>query len=211
MLLFLTNIADGFASDYNNCSDSNKSMELWKEYLMDFEIKHWDQPPWTVFRQGDTDGQYADFSENFLFTYAGGVFMSINLLMNGEGESVEEFNQRLEANLAWIDVAYNLFHGEAKSIFLFTHDAPNQANELFFLGLYDRLENLYHDMEFLLVHHTDSGGGGRIEKKYNDVKNLSVLAVEGTLWPPLQMTIIFQGGKPKIELEQNWETQIDHP
>ena len=191
-----------------DCKNGKKSKKLYDEYLLDFETKHWAEPPWEVFRQGDTNEAYKDFSENFLFTYAGGVFMSINPLMSGDEQKAEEEILRMEANLEWIDFAYNFYRKESKSIFLFTHEAPNQANQLFFLELYNKLENDWRNMEFILVHHTDSGGGA-IEKKYNGIKNLSVLAIQGTLWPPLQMTIDFEKGKPRIELDQDWEAELE--
>lgn len=134
--------------------------------------------------------------------------MSINLRMTeaaDEAESVEDLQFKIGANLEWIDIAYNEFRADrdVKTIFLFSHDAPNQVNELFFSELYYKLENDYKEMNFILVHHSESGGG-RIEDRYMGLKNLSVIGVEGTVWPPLRMTLEFKGNKPSIEFDQNW-------
>ena len=145
-----------------------------------------------------------------MFSYAGAVFISINLriadVTTVEMKSVDDLQFQIEANLEWIDIAYNEFHQnrDVKTIFLFSHDAPNQVNELFFSELYYRLEYEYREMDFILVHHSESGGGG-IEDRYMGLHNLSVLGVQGTVWPPLRMTIEFRGARPSIDLDQNWE------
>jgi hypothetical protein len=196
--------------DTSNCRDADKALEQWRENFVDFETQHWGLLPWTVFRQGDISDAYSSFDENFLFSYAGAVFMSINLRMTEAiteaTNSVEDLQVQIAGNLEWIDIAYNEFRDEkdVKTIFLFSHDAPNEANELFFSELYYKLENDYREMNFILVHHSDSGGGG-IEDGYMGFRNLSVLGVQGTVWPPLRMTIEFKGDRPTITLDQNWE------
>jgi len=135
--------------------------------------------------------------------------MSINLLMTevvNQIESVEDLQFKIGANLEWIDMAYNEFreNRDVKTIFLFSHDAPNQVNELFFSELYYKLEYEYKEMDFILVHHSEGSIRG-IEERYMGLRNLSVIGVEGTVWPPLRMTLEFRGAKPRIEIDQNWQ------
>jgi len=208
-----------FPAETINCKNENKAVETWRSEFVNFEQQHWGQLPWDVFRQGELSSEYSNYNENFMFSYAGAVFMSINMRTDADDafaadgiESVETVQQKVAANLEWINIAYNEFRQEkeVKTIFLFTHDASSDANTLFFVEFSYLLEDVYKDMDFILVYHSENGSVG-IDEKSLGLKNLSLLGVEGTVWPPLRMTLEFEGGRVNMELDQNWETEEEVP
>lgn len=178
-------------------------MTLWKDYLLDYETKHWELPPWEIIRQGDSSVAYQAYSENFLFTYGQAAFVSINL-GSGEVYSETESQQRHDANLVWIDSAYDFYSKQVSTIFILADDGPPgvSQNTQFYVELLALIESDYKDVEFVLVHRGSSSWG--YTEKYGGINNLDVVEVLGPIWPPLRMTVDFGQTKPRITLEDSW-------
>jgi hypothetical protein len=187
-------------SDVNNCLDQTKAVKLWQQYLVGFETKHWESPPWEIFRQGNLSKDYRDYLQNFLFVHGQAAFVAIDLA-GGETED-RMAATRLQANLVWVETAYKFVKDKVDTIFIFAHDAPpgsNKNNQDFYKELFDVIKQQYSDMNFVLVHHSDSGQG--FSEKYNGVDNLDVASVLGSTWPPLRMTLDFSGPERSITIE----------
>lgn len=176
-------------------------MELWKSNLVNYETRYWEQPSWDLWRQGQ------GYEENFAFDFMDAAFASINLVDEQwpappadtawapELELEHEewlLDERLQANLDWIDELYKDYKRQVSMMFIFSNAGPkgDGPNKAFFESLFDQIETRYAQMRFVLVHRSglqpDRYG---IEKKYNGIENLDVISVLGPIWPPLEITV----------------------
>jgi hypothetical protein len=189
--------------DYNDCPTPDTALTLWKSYLLDYETKFWDMPPWEIMREGDTNATYQEFSENFLFAHGQAAFVSIDLV-NGDFFDAVEYQRRQEADLAWVDTAYEYYGKVVSTIVIFAHDGPPgvSQNAQFYIDLFSRIKNTYSDMDFVLVYRGESSFG--LTEKYQGMQNLDVISVLGPIWPPLRMTIDFTQQPRKITLSDSW-------
>lgn len=183
-----------------DCSDPEQAMELWKNNLVGYETRYWEEPDWDLWRQGQ------GHEENFAFDYMDAAFASINLVDEEEEESPEqgddiiasefefeyELDERLQANLDWIDDLYKDYKKRANVFFIFCNAGPKSdgPNKLFFDALFEQIETRYAQMRFVLVHQNGSQPERYgIEKNYNEIENLDVISVLGPIWPPLEITV----------------------
>jgi hypothetical protein len=180
-------------------------MVLWKEYLLGFETRHWASPSWDIVRQGGGSGEDETYRENFRFAQGPAAFVSINL-GNGDVNIFSELQPRLEANLVWIDAAYNFYRDSpiVSTIFILADDGPpgSLSNKSFFQDLLGRIGSNYTDIDFVYVHRGASEWGQT--EAYQGIKNLDVIEVLGPIWPPLRMTVSFEADKRIIKLDDSW-------
>lgn len=188
------------SQDANNCPNQDQANKLWQKNLVGFETKYWENPTWEIYRQGDLSKDYKNYDENFLFAHKQAAFAAIDLV-GGQNEE-KNVETRLQANLVWVETAYKYYRNKVNTIFIFANDAPpgsNQNNQDFYNDLFDDIQQLYSDMNFVLVHGSDSSQG--FAENYNGIDNLDVASVRDQAWPPLRMTVGFTGSTPSIVFE----------
>lgn len=180
-----------------DCPDPQQAYDFWHEYLVDFESTLWTAP--SVERQ-------ENFPENFAFLDKGVLMIGINLV-GGVVHDDQEWEDRHDADLVWIDSKYLEYKGQFETMVVFAHADPEiQVNELFFDAFYDMVKNDYKQTQVVYIHRnmvTESWG---LENKYNNVKNLVVVTVEGSTWPPLMVSINTDKGTIDVDQEEWYES-----
>ena len=173
-------------------------MGFWKQYLLDFESKHWSKPSWEVQRQTP------DYSENFAFLQREVLFVGINLV-GGIVHNSEEWNARHEADLQWIQSRAANFYGNYTTMVVLAHADPDIViNDYFFRGFYSMVESLEERVIFL--HRNLGVDTWNSEAGYNGIPNLDVVAVEGSTWPPMWMQIDPISGSYNID-QFSWHSE----
>lgn len=169
---------------------------------MGYETKNWNSPSWEIFRQGDLSKDYKNYHENFLFAHGLAAFVAIDLV--GGSNEERKVSTRLQANLVWVETAYKYYRNKVDTIFILAHDGPpgsNSNNQDFYNDLFDDIEQQYSDMNFVLIHSTDSRQG--LSEQYNSIENLDVASVAGPAWPPLRMIVDFSKNARTVSIQSN--------
>lgn len=184
-----------------DCSDPRQALTYWEENLLGFESENWGTPPWEITR---LPGQL----ENFSFRYKRTVFASLNLV---DGDVIDEMEQaeRLTANLNWIHELYRQHRRRHSLFILFAHGAPDGSNQDFYDLLFERIEDEYTEMRFVLVHRNGDNQAYGFEANYDENWNLDVISVLGPIWPPLQITVDARADKPDEAVSVNFEEWYD--
>jgi hypothetical protein len=169
---------------------------------LDYETKYWDPSPlWSVSRQSDRD-----YEENFEFVYNGVIFVGINLVAGTQLDE-QAWQNRLEANLDWIDEAYTKSSEGAQVMVIFAHGAPGSAlNAPFYASFFERVADNYSDLKVVLIHRNLISQTGGKNKDYQGIPNLEVVVAEGAIWPPLRVEIDFTDG---VEVRMDQEEWYD--
>jgi hypothetical protein len=164
-----------------------------------FEDRFWPTPTaWNVTRQEP------DFPENFAYVYNGLLIVGINLV-GGVVHDQREWQTRHEANLAWIDGQYYDNEGQFSVMVILAHADPDiQANDDFFVTFYQRVEVNY-DLQVLFIHRNLGVESWGLEPAYNNIDNLMVIVVKGSVWPPMLVEIDTRAGIVDIDQDQ-WYT-----
>ena len=156
-------------------------MGFWKQYLLDFETKYWPEPSWDILRQTPT------YSENFAFLQSEVLFVGINLV-GGIVHNREEWNARHAADIQWINTTATNFYGNYTTMVVLAHADPNiEINKYFFRAFYSMVES--YDEQVIFVHRNLGVDTWNSQTGYNGIPNLDVVAVEGSMWPPMWMQI----------------------
>ena len=164
-----------------DCPDPTEALGFWNRYLLNFETKYWQEPSWDVIRQSP------DYSENFAFLQRDVLFIGINLV-GGIIHDQEEWNNRHDADLVWIDTTAAKFDGNFTTMVVLAHADPEiEINQNFFNGFYPMVER--YDEQVLFVHRNLGIDTWKKESGYNGISNLEVVAVEGSKWPPMWIQI----------------------
>jgi hypothetical protein len=194
--------------DSVNCPDHSSARTYWKSYLVDFEATYFSSRPWEVFRQGELSSKYSDFNENFMFSHSQVAFVSIDIV-GGSNENRKDIEDRQKAALSWVETAYEYYRNTVDTIFVFAHSGPSEYSNQndpnnFYSSLFDHISK--SDLSYVLVYHSSSSWG--FSERYNNIENLDVVEVEGPIWPPLRMTIDYNGGDRTISLDTDvaWKT-----
>lgn len=188
-------------NEFNDCSSPSDALETWKNTFIDYETQYWQPPPWTVLRQGELSAMYSDYTENLVFEHGQIVFLTINLV-GSRVHNEQEFDSRLEANLAWIEFSYDFYKDSANMMVIFAHSGPdngNPSNQDFYNDLLTAIEDDYENMQFVLISRGSNKWG--IKKKHDGISNLYSVSVPGPLFPPMKM--VFGDDEPKV-VEVDW-------
>mmetsp|Transcript_21350 Transcript_21350/g.22805 ORF Transcript_21350/g.22805 Transcript_21350/m.22805 type:complete len:612 (+) Transcript_21350:24-1859(+) len=178
-------------NEYNDCPNPTQALELWYEYLLDFETKFWPEPSWDITRQSP------NYSENFAFLQRNVLFVGINLV-GGIIHNQEEWDARHDADLLWIDTAATKYGGNYTTMVILAHADPDiEINQNFFTGFYPMVEG--YDEKIIFMHRNLGVDTWNRESGFNGIPNLDVVAVEGSTWPPMQVQIDTISGNFTIE------------
>lgn len=182
-------------NEYNDCPNPTEALDFWNQYLLDFETKYWPEPSWNVVRQSP------DYSENFAFLQRKILFVGINLV-GGIVHDQAEWDARHEADLLWIDTTAAKYDGSYTTMVIFAHADPEiQINQNFFSGFYPMVER--YDEQVIFVHRNLGIDTWKTESGYNGIRNLEVVAVEGSKWPPMWMQIDNNSGTYTVD-QSSW-------
>mmetsp|Transcript_16719 Transcript_16719/g.38602 ORF Transcript_16719/g.38602 Transcript_16719/m.38602 type:complete len:572 (+) Transcript_16719:121-1836(+) len=168
-------------NEYNDCPNPSEALGFWNRYLLDFETKYWQEPSWDVVRQSP------DYKENFAFLQRDILFIGINLV-GGIVHDQEEWNDRHEADIVWIDTTAAKHDGNFTTMVVFAHADPEiEINKNFFDVFYPMVER--YEEQVIFVHRNLGIDTWKKESGYNGISNLEVVAVEGSKWPPMWIQI----------------------
>ena len=195
-----------FCSPYSvhvDCPNPDQAFGYWYEYILEFEEKHWPAPTaWNVSRQ------VPKYQENFVYIFNGLLVVGINLV-GGVVHDAKEWQERHAADLEWIDQNYYQYLGQFEAMVILAHADPEiQANEDFFNVFYGRVENDY-DTQVIFIHRNLGVQSWGLEPNYNDISNLIVVVVEGSIWPPMLVEIDTKAGVVDIDQEQWYTDYMD--
>ena len=182
-------------------------MTFWREHLLEYETQHWKEPTqWTVNR--GTDDNYP---ENFAFAYNEILFVGVNLV-GGVVHNATEWSERQVANLQWIDDNYERHKDSIKAFVLFAHADPDvPSNSPFYEPFKERVKTVYNKIPVVLIHRNLGVEPWSWETEFEDIKNLSVVVVAGSVWPPLMGAADFRQESPFIFDQTKWYAEyIQH-
>ncbi|GKY92388.1 hypothetical protein MPSEU_000209700 [Mayamaea pseudoterrestris] len=183
-------------NEYNDCSDEQKALDMWRDDLVGYETEHWPSPTWEILRQDQREENYAFYKQQ-------AIFVGINLVA-GSVVSADEWTGRHEDDLDWIDANYKQFGPQgAKALVIFCHASPDHApNADFFSQLFDRIETSYADVHFVIVHRNTPQQTSGMVRQYGNITNLDLVIVEGSVWPPMKIGLDFSGDAVKVMGDQ---------
>lgn len=171
-------------NEYNDCPDITQSYTLWKEYLVDYETKHWPPPSWTVNRYTGV------LDENWAFTLNKALFVGINLV-GGQVQDTTEWATRQAADLEWIDVQVDAArkNQDLEVLVVFAHADPSiSTNDPFFVPFFDNVRSSYN-VPTVLVHRNLGIDSANLQENYMGINDFAVLVVEGGIWPPMRVEV----------------------
>jgi hypothetical protein len=135
------------------------------------------------------------------------LIVGINLV-GGVVHDNKEWEDRHDADLRWIELNYNAYEGEFETMVIIAHADPEiQANEPFFDVFYELVRSDFAGTQIIFIHRSLGDEGWALEPNYNGIENLMVAVVEGTLWPPMLVTIDTAAGLVEIDQKQ-WYQQF---
>jgi len=183
-------------NEFNDCPDPKEAFGFWEDYLLDFETEHWPAPKlWNIARPDK-------YSENFGFLHRNVLILGINLV-GGVVHDNKEWQKRHAANLEWINSNY--FDNEARfdTMVVLAHADPEiLANESFFLSFFRLVRDVYSEKQVVFIHRNLGSDSWGLETAYDGITNLMVAVVEGTVWPPMLVTIDTAAGILEIDQRQ---------
>jgi len=169
-------------NEYNDCPNATEAMGYWKQHMLGFETKYWPRPSWEIRRQAP------EYSENFAFLQRDILFIGLNL-PGGIVHDRDEWYDRHEANLEWINATATNYTENYTTMVVLAHADPTiEINDYFFQGFYSLVET-NGDKRVIFVHRNLGVDNWKREHGYNEISNLDVVTVEGSVWPPLWMQI----------------------
>jgi hypothetical protein len=176
---------------FTDCPNPVQALGFWHEYLVDFETKHWQVPSWNVTRQAP------DYPENFAFLNSRILFVGINL-PGGTIHDQQEWDDRHAANLVWIDSSVGTHDGNFDILIVFGHADPDlDVNGGFFNPFFSLVQT--YDEHVVFMHRNLGADTWKIESAYNDILNLDVVVVEGSVWPPMWVQVDLRTGTLSVD------------
>jgi hypothetical protein len=182
-------------------------MSYWRESLLEYETKYWDEPTqWTIER-----GAKNNYPENFAFAYNEILFVGINLV-GGTVHNETEWATRQASNLQWIDDSFAKHKDGIKALVLFAHADPDvPSNSAFYEPFKDRVKTDYSQIPVVLIHRNLGVEPWSWDTEFENIPNLSVIVVAGSVWPPLMGAVDFRQTNPLIFDQSTWYDQyIQH-
>jgi hypothetical protein len=159
--------------------------------MLGFETKFWPEPAWNITRQTP------DLPENFAFLQNGVLFMGINLV-GGIVQDQAEWDTRNEGNLQWLNESVASFEGSFKIAVIVSHADPDiESNESFFTSFFTMVQG--YNERIVFVHRNLIIDSWKLEANFNDIPNMDVVVVEGSLWPPMWIQIDVETGSLLID------------
>lgn len=132
--------------------------------------------------------------------------MGINLV-GGLVHSNREWQDRHAANLLWIDEQYYLNEGNFEAMVILAHSDPTlRSNSNFFETFYERVEFNYQ-RQVIFVHRNLGVDSWALQESYNDISNLMVVVVEGSVWPPMKIQIDAKVGMVDVD-QGDWYNEF---
>ncbi len=164
-----------------DCPNPEQALGFWNQYFLNFETKYWSEPSWEVLRQ------LPNYGENFAFLQREVLFVGINLV-GGIVHDQAEWDARHAANLLWIERAAEDYGGSYNTMVVLAHSHPDiQINQNFFQDFYPMVQSF--DEKVIFIHRNLGIDTWKKESGYNGIKNLDVVSVEGSKWPPMWIQI----------------------
>lgn len=186
-------------NEFNDCPNATAAKGFWNDYLLEFETKYWPQPPWNIMRQAP------EYSENFAFLQQQILFVGINLV-GGIVHDQQEWDARHAANLQWINATAAEYTGNYTTMVVVAHADPTIAiNANFFRGFYPMVESF--DERVIYVHRNLGANTWGSETGVNGVRNLDMVTIQGSIWPPLWMQIDPINGNYTID-QSTWYNEF---
>lgn len=185
-----------------DCPNPQEALGYWHQYLLNYETQHWHDPAfWTVERE------QTNYPENFAFVYGEILFVGINLV-GGVVHDPNEWVDRHQANLKWIDDNFQKHSGQIKAFVLFAHADPDvPSNGPFYEPLKERVKDIYNQIPVVLIHRNLGVEPWAWETEYEDIPNFSVIVVAGSVWPPLMGAVDFRKDRPFIFDQSDWYSE----
>ena len=170
--------------------------------MLDYETQFWPAPTaWNTTRQEP------DYAENYAYVYNRVLFVGINLV-GGTVQDTREWQNRHQADLQWIDDHYNLHNGTIDMMVILAHSDPDiQSNSNFFTTFYERVQ-LNYKLQVVLLNRNLGVETWGLKPKFNGIDNLTVVVVEGSIWPPMLIQLDPKAGTVDIDQGQWYENYI---
>jgi hypothetical protein len=186
--------------DFEDCPEPEQAMSFWHEHLVGYETKYWDEPSqWTV-AHGDIDL----YPENFAFSYNDILFVGINLV-GGVVHDATEWEIRHNANLQWIDANFQQHKQNMKAFVLFAHADPDvPSNSGFYEPFKEKVKKDYNKVPVVMIHRNLGVEPWSWETEFENISNLSVIVVAGSVWPPLMGAVDFRQESPFVFDQGTW-------
>jgi hypothetical protein len=181
--------------EFGDCPDPEAAITSYRTWLQDYDLRYWDAPQWDVWNDGSSG-----YQENWIFSFNEIVFAAINLARGDVASSrdaAETFMEdtdwmiRYEATLDWINMNYYDFRRFNRVFCIFVNSGPeDRTNQDFYEELLSRIEFRWIRMHFVIVHRNmpDEEGEG-YRRRYEGIRNLDVISVEASVWPPMRVEI----------------------
>eukprot|EP00934_Nitzschia_sp_Nitz4_P007793 Nitzschia sp. Nitz4//scaffold85_size83877//19445//21288//NITZ4_005221-RA/size83877-processed-gene-0.136-mRNA-1//-1//CDS//3329559113//7783//frame0 len=184
-------------NEYNDCPNPEEAFSFWGKYMVDFESTYWPEPQaWSVTRQEP------NYAENFAFVHKRVLAVGINLV-GGAVHDSNEWEQRQNANLDWINNQYYANVNDIGMMVVFGHSDPGvAANANFFTPFFERVRDDY-GVPVVYVHRNVNGDVADLATAYDGIDNLMVVVVEGSIWPPLRLDMDATSGEVEID-QSGW-------
>jgi hypothetical protein len=187
-----------------DCPNPEQAFGFWYDYNLEFETKYWPAPTaWNTTRQEP------DYPENFCYVLNRLLIIGINLV-GGVIHDSKEWSDRWAADLQWIDDNYNLYQGQFESVVILAHADPSiQANADFFDTFYLRVASDYAETPVIFIHRNLGVEPWGLKSEYNNISNLKVVVVEGSIWPPMLVQIDVLAGIVDVDQESWYADYMD--
>lgn len=173
-------------NEYNDCPSPETALGLWYDNLLGYETQYWPSGPFSVTRQDP------DYPENFAFLHENILFVGINLV-GGTIHDEDEWSARQAADLAWVDENFQANSSQIDLLVLLAHADPTiQSSEPFYTPFFDSVQNDYAVPTIVIVRNLGIETSG-VQSNYNGVDGLTLLIVEGSIWPPMKIELSAAG------------------
>jgi hypothetical protein len=183
-----------------DCANPPEALGFWLNNLGDYEDAYWPTPEFTVWRQG-TYGSYT-YNENFVYERNGVVMMGLNLVA-GTVHDAAEWENRLAANIAWIDEAYYYYLDVGARVMVISAHSGLDYNESFSNQLMALIRDTYIYMEFVIVTRNVGDGSFFITEDYNGIPNLKVVTARANVWPPMRVQVDTRNTDVLVTIDQD--------
>lgn len=123
-------------NEYNDCSDPEDALELWRDGLVRFDTKHWNHslPVRTMDNR----------PESFYFVNKGTLFIGLNLV-GTPSFSDDEWDERLDTQVEWtiqLIEEHRTGDNEVGAVVILGHASPNGEHDPFFIPLRDYIRKI---------------------------------------------------------------------
>jgi hypothetical protein len=164
--------------DWNNCPNPDDAWTSWETNFGSFESN---------FDHGFTVKRQLRRKENFAFLHMEALFMGFHIV-GGRINDQDEWTQRLEDDVTWMESMVTMFSGNFKQIVMLGNARPGPEQRHFFGHLAEFLGP--YEMPIIYIH-ANSGVGGIMEYDlFGDDDIIKGLQIEdGGQNPPLRISI----------------------